>query len=278
VQIDKVEINKKARSIAADIGRAGMETSKRVLGAAKRVKQQRDAEAPSKNDAFLQWFIFAGVSVFAFLMLWFYGLLQSVIMGDPTYISLIILLAYFATSAHCAYRAFVLSREAHAAEQVDALVKAGAMDALPDCAVTTHINDITQKAELLGGGRLDQSILLRVLAERLRGSNNVGIFASDSLMKLGLFGTIVGFIMMLAPIANIDTENAALLKSSMSAMGDGMSVAMYTTLTGLVCSLLVKVQYAIVETATSNIFTSAVELTEVHVVSILNQEGALKRD
>ncbi len=74
--------------------------------------------------------------------------------------------------------------------------------------VAAHIRDLMVKAGLQGGRRLDQTLLLRVLADALRGSNAFGAFASDTLMKLGLLGTIIGFIMMLAPIAGLDPENA----------------------------------------------------------------------
>jgi len=138
--------------------------------------------------------------------------------------------------------------------------------------VAAHIRNLTVKSDLTGeGGRFDQTILLRVLAERLSGSNNFGAFTSDLLMKLGLFGTIVGFIMMLAPIAGLNTEDQAAIKSSMSLMSAGMAVAMYTTLAGLVGSILLKIQYQFVEAATSRLFTSAVALTEVYVIPAIER-------
>ena len=226
----------------------------------------------SGHDPLLTWMIFTGLTVLGFILLWFYGLAQGIFDVDRTYISLIIVLLYIATSLHCLWRAVIVSREAAKAKHVANVIKCDHSKSLADGAVATHIRDLKTKAEILDGGRLDQSLLLRVLAERLRGSNNFGNFASDTLMKLGLFGTIVGFIMMLAPISGLDTENASALKSSMSAMSDGMAVAMYTTLTGLVGSMLVKAQYSIVEAATKKIFASAVELTEVHVVPALDRD------
>src|SRR6185312_3487237 len=112
-------------------------------------------------------------------------------------------------------------------------------------------------------GRLDQTLLLRSLADRLRGSNHFGSFASDTLMKLGLLGTIIGFIMMLAPVASLDADNHGALKSSMTLMSDGMAVAMYTTLAGLVGSILIKIQYYMLDDATARLFNRAVNLTEV---------------
>jgi len=58
-------------------------------------------------------------------------------------------------------------------------------------------------------------------------------------MKLGLLGTIIGFHHHAAPIATLDAADKAAMKSSMGLMSDGMAVAMYTTLAGLVGSILV---------------------------------------
>ena len=103
---------------------------------------------------------------------------------------------------------------------------------LPRGQITAHIRNLILKAGLQGEHRLDQTLLLRGLADALRGPNQLGSFASDALMKLGLLGTIIGFILMLAPIAGLDAADRASVKSSMGLMSDGMAVAMYTTLSG----------------------------------------------
>jgi biopolymer transport protein ExbB/TolQ len=91
-------------------------------------------------------------------------------------------------------------------------------------------------------------------------------------MKLGLLGTIVGFILMLAPIAGLDNANQASVKNSMGLMSDGMAVAMYTTLTGLIGSVLLQMQYYLLDDATAKVFALATDLTEVFVVSVLERE------
>jgi hypothetical protein len=112
---------------------------------------------------------------------------------------------------------------------------------------------------------------LRRLAGNLRGSNSFGAFAGDTLMKLGLIGTIVGFIMMLAPIAGLDTANQGAIKSSMNLMSEGMAVAMYTTLAGLLGSILIRIQYYMLEDATAKLFAFAVGLIDVHVIARLDR-------
>src|SRR5438445_734461 len=143
---------------------------------------------------------------------------------------------------------------------------------LPPGHVTNHIRNLILTAGLQGDERLDQTLLLRGLADALRGPNQLGSFAGDSLMKLGLLGTIIGFIMMLAPIAGLDAADHASVKSSMGLMSDGMAVAMYTTLTGLIGSILVQTQYYMLDKATARLFALATNLTEVFVVSMLERE------
>jgi hypothetical protein len=59
----------------------------------------------------------------------------------------------------------------------------------------------------------------------------------------------------------------------MGLMSDGMAVAMYTTLTGLVGSVLVQTQYYMLDEATAKLFGLATDLTEVFVVSVLERES-----
>jgi hypothetical protein len=193
---------------------------------------------------------------------------------------------YFGISLHCLMRTLTVSRELDSAHRVFALVAQGGGDfkaagedvvtaagaALPRGMVTDHIRNLIVKARLQGHHRLDQTLLLRGLADALRGPNQLGSFASDGLIKLGLLGTIIGFILMLAPIAGLDAADHASVKSSMGLMSDGMAVAMYTTLTGLIGSILVQAQYYMLDTATQRLFAIATDLTEVFVVSTLERE------
>jgi hypothetical protein len=230
------------------------------------------------RDPLLPWLIFTGVSLFAFVLLWYFGLIARMVESDRTYISTLIVLLYVLSSLHCLWRILAVSREGESAVRTARAVEAGGFldggsklpeDGLPRGLLAAHIRDLVAKAALQGRARLDQTLLLRVLADRLRGSNQFGAFASDTLMKLGLLGTIIGFILMLAPIGGLDPENREAVRSSMSLMSGGMAVAMYTTLAGLAASILLKIQYSMLDRATARIFAFAVDLTEVHVVSAL---------
>jgi hypothetical protein len=230
----------------------------------------------------LHWMIFTGLCAFAAVLLWQYGLLHLMVASDRTYISSIICVLYLGGSLHCLWRTRAIAREADASREaalmlaninLSATADAAASwrNALPPGLVSDHIRNLVVKAETQQSGRLDQTLLLRSLADRLRGSNGFGAFASDTLMKLGLLGTIIGFIIMLAPIAGLDATDRAMMKSSMGLMSDGMAIAMYTTLAGLVGSILLKIQYYMLDAATARVFSQAVTLTETRVVPALER-------
>ena len=68
-------------------------------------------------------------------------------------------------------------------------------------------------------------------------------FTSESMLTLGMIGTVAGFILMLGDsFSNIDTSNPETLKAALAAIAVGMSTALYTTLIGLICAQLTKVQ------------------------------------
>ena len=239
-----------------------------------------DTKAPERG-ALLLWMIFTGLSVFAAVLLWRYGLLHLMVTSDRTYISSVIAVLYIVTCGHCFLRTRAIAREGEVETRCRAILaspdgaKALEADAraLPTGLVTDHIRSLIEKAKAQARGRIDQTLLLRALADRLRGSNGFGAFASDTLMKLGLLGTIIGFIIMLAPIATLDAADKVAMKSSMGLMSDGRAGAMYTTLAGLVGSILVKIQYYMLDAATQRVFSDAVTLTETHVTPVLERRN-----
>ena len=79
---------------------------------------------------------------------------------------------------------------------------------------------------------------------------DVGWFVSESCLALGMVGTVTGFLIMLGTaFENVDVTNAATLQQALADMATGMSTALWTTLVGLVSSLIIKVQLVNLEVA-----------------------------
>ena len=77
-----------------------------------------------------------------------------------------------------------------------------------------------------------------------RGNQEVGWFISDFVLTIGMIGTVSGFLLMLTgAFAGIDLTDEVAMKNVLEKMSKGMSTALYTTLFGLICGGLLKIQY-----------------------------------
>lgn len=87
-------------------------------------------------------------------------------------------------------------------------------------------------------GEVDKELLSRIEC-----TENCGWFVSDVLLTIGMIGTVLGFILMLAgSFGNLSPDDTAALKLMLTNLSVGMSTALYTTLVGLIGSVLLKIQ------------------------------------
>ena len=71
-----------------------------------------------------------------------------------------------------------------------------------------------------------------------------GWFSSEICLTLGLIGTVSGFILMLVgAFADLNISDPDSVQQSLQNMSLGMSTALYTTLVGLLASVILKVQF-----------------------------------
>jgi biopolymer transport protein ExbB/TolQ len=105
----------------------------------------------------------------------------------------------------------------------------------------------------------------------LRQGHEFGWFVADLLLSLGLLGTVVGFIMMLGPIAALDATDHTAVKVALASMSGGMAVALYTTLAGLVGGMLLKIQSFLLDGAVRELIHRTTRLTEIHVLPAIER-------
>ena len=70
----------------------------------------------------------------------------------------------------------------------------------------------------------------------------VGWFFSELCLNLGMLGTIIGFVMMLSGFDGLNISDQKTIQSLLSELGKSMATALYTTLVGLICGQLLKLQ------------------------------------
>jgi hypothetical protein len=179
-----------------------------------------------------------GVIIFFTYLIFDLGLLSLIIASDQSKISLIILALYYLATAHWYYLSFSLDKEIEGLNFEDA----------SSCVLLSKLkyfedNDQQKSANYLS-----------ILEDELANRHALGYMIVDILLKLGLTGTVIGFILMLLPIGEIKDFAPQIIQQLLSKMSGGMAVALYTTLTGLVTSTLLKLQYFLLDTSLTGLF------------------------
>jgi len=144
---------------------------------------------------------------------------------------------------------------------------------LPDCLVTDYIHDLISKTNAGKDNpeiRSTGSDHIEYYESKLKSPHDIGWFTADIMIKMGLLGTIVGFILMLDSVANITDFDVTTMQKILSYMSSGMGTALYTTLTGLVCSMLAATQYLMLDRSADELIDSIRHLTHVYVFPRLN--------
>ena len=183
-----------------------------------------------KNYLFLESLLVISIVVFLIYLIVDLGLFSLIVESDKSKISIIILGLYLVSCIHWFFVALNLDKEIKSIENPDKTTLIG-----------SFVADITS----IGQTSVDKKITL--LQDELSNKFSFGYLAVDVLLKLGLTGTVIGFILMLLPIGEIQDFDPKILQKLLSTMSGGMAVALYTTLTGLISSMLLKFQYFLLD-------------------------------
>ncbi|GAB3677047.1 MotA/TolQ/ExbB proton channel family protein [Salinisphaera aquimarina] len=207
-----------------------------------------------------QWLIITGVLVFALWVAQQYNVVTTLIEGDSTRVSLLIALIFVVTWCYCGVRSAWLSREASLFDAIVAGVDRGerldlhdeAHIALgstgqPDSAAGAYLSSLMHFHAHRGAEPPDT--LVDVLGEQLAGAHELGWFICGLLIKLGLLGTVIGFIVMLATVDSTQSFDVAAIQQLLVGMSQGMRVALYTTLVGLATSMVLSLHYLLLDRA-----------------------------
>lgn len=241
-----------------------------------------------QHHLFLLWLILTGLILFAAFVLWREGLLRLLYATDKSYICYALTLLYLLITLHAARRTYLISSEANLTADVEAAIRNeqilnieqaggrlrlnGSVE-LPDCYLTSFIRDLLGKRA--GRGVMDEpqksGDLLQVYEAKLKGPHEIGWFCTDIMIKLGLLGTIIGFVLMLSSVANVEDFDVSTMQKVLRLMSTGMGTALYTTLAGLVFSMLTAAQYYLLDRNADGILGTMKHLSEVHLMPRLNQ-------
>ncbi len=228
------------------------------------------------HKLFLKWLLQFSLIFFFFYFIWDQGLIGELISKDRSYITSTILIIFMIICCHCAYATFIISSELNKAHIIKKnLLRANVQLKIIDDNLILSSKGIVSNGivadyfkdllDLKNNGLNGHSQILESYVKKTNGYYELGWFSADLMLKLGLIGTVIGFIIMLGSLSDITTFDVTLLQGVLTTMGSGMGVALYTTLSALVTGVLIALQYFNLESGCEELFSVLNQISEVSI-------------
>jgi hypothetical protein len=180
-----------------------------------------DSVATIAQRLFWGWAVAAGLALFVMWWLQLHGLWRALVAGDPSGISVGIVVLALVVTGWCGLRAWRLQAQA-----------------LPGSAWRRA----TQQDH-----RHSPEVAAQLLAERCHGPHETAWWFAAATIKLGLLGTVVGFIVMATQIGQVPSFELDQVQTLLKQMTTGMAIALYTTLVGLIANLWLGLQLMLLD-------------------------------
>ncbi len=177
------------------------------------------------------------------------GFVHMVIAADLTRLSIAIFAVFVSGLGVCGYKIAQVSRELNAAWDRNPPATSLAAQ------YAKKLRDTAENGRTILAGALRLTLSHRISVVR---------HTANSLVLLGLIGTVIGFIIALS---GIDPQKASEFESispMVSTLIQGMSTALYTTLVGAVFSLWLMINYHMLATGTVRLITTIQERGTTH--------------
>ena len=231
--------------------------------------------APGRNGAFdavLKWVLLMALIAVAAVVSYDYGLLDYLFGADKSKITVLIAVLYVGFSGHCLWILLELAREYRRALQIkDMLATSAKVPELPRGGglIDRYMADVIRSREHPSEVEGNAHLLMMSLGASFRRRTKIGTYGTDLLYKLGMLGTMVGFVMMLNSMGDMSSFDVDTLRRALQKMIAGMAVSLLTTIAGLIGGILLRLEYNIADALVTDISQTAVSFTEVSLLPLL---------
>lgn len=224
----------------------------------------------------VHWILLAGLVCLAGVVAWDYGFLGYMFAVDSSRITVVITVLFLGFSLQALYAIVTFSHELRLATDVSARLSRGESARTqgeevwvgdsrmpPRRLVSEHVLDLLLKRDkdpAAGPG-----VLLDSLISQLRSRTRFGVYAADVLYKLGMLGTVIGFIQMLGAMDGIEEFTTETLKGALQSMTGGMATALLTTVAGLVCGLILRLQFNMADAVAADVVKKTVRVADIYL-------------
>jgi len=183
------------------------------------------------------------VGMAGLFVVWVNGWVDRVLAADSSGISVLIFLLFLVGLAASAWR---INKVTH---ELDNLRSGNASSLSEGGRLATY-----RRALETGGSSATRALELRLFS-RIAFIRHI----ANTLVLLGLVGTVVGFIMALAHVNGQSASDVTAIAGMVGSLIEGMGVALYTTLVGSVLNLWLAANYQLLATGTANLAAALID-------------------
>ena len=227
------------------------------------------ARANSIRHLYAQvWLLIFSVIVFSVFVGFDRNYIHDMFAADSSKISILIVVVFLGACVHAAWHIFQTSSRL---EAVQVILKRQGTQALEQTSEPHAVfASPTEYAEgffslMVKSKKLrpnEISTVLEVYADRARSATEIGWYIVDILIRMGLVGTIVGFILILGTLSDGPEPTADNIQSLLISMSGGMGIALYTTLAGLLTATFASLQYMVLGRCVERLISVLMALDE----------------
>ena len=188
--------------------------------------------------------LMTGIELFAWFYLGEIGYLSRLVSNDQSHVSLLIIFIYALSSLWFLFSCMTTSRHYIDFNQNNGSYRSPSL--------TNFYKQLSQ------AGDTNQP-QLEVLDTRLRSQYAFGFVVADLMLKLGILGTVIGFIIMLGSLSNLNSVDITVMQTLLAEMSSGMKVALYTTLTGMMSGIVLNIKFNLLDWAVDHLMNDIKE-------------------
>ncbi len=234
-----------------------------------------------KRKMMLAWLFWFALILVGLVVSYFQGYFGDVIRGDTTGLSIVIGAVFLLGLIWNFRNALRIQKELNSAfvieascEEADKFSK-NPLNQVYSCVLYDDQSECAEHTRNLmainarAGYVPDQGNLVESIHARLELTEKYTLYICEALTALGLFGTLIGFMMMvqggLGNMLNSAGNVESIVQSIKQVLG-GIGTALYTTLVGLACALPLLLLHLIVKNGTSELVIKITEIGERYVL------------
>lgn len=184
----------------------------------------------------LLWWLVLLLFCFGFYIVWDFGFVEPVFSNDRSHLTKAIAVLTIAASLHAAWH----------------IIRYSIYLKQADHKRNSQTDELTR-----------QNLSLEILADRLRAPVEAGWFMVDLAIRLGLAGTIIGFILIFSSLTGESIVGDDALQQLLVSMSVGMGTALFTTLCGLIAATFLSIQYMVLSRQTEHVIAAYILATDI---------------